>query len=152
MNTVNVLASARRIRESSVREAQAVGLAAFQRSATDQDAADDLGCSRSTIKNVRGREHTLGLDRALEWARVSGGVSLQPALALAGLRAVPIAAVCVGDAEFNTRLAQVALKVAQALQSDNEIDGRELAGMLPDLRQLSDGIDALMRRAAIKAA
>ena len=145
-----------RFRQSSVLEANAEGLAAIQGSRTNLYAADELGWSESTVKNVRNRIN--GLSGELTWlaAYNTGGAFIAPHLtSLLGIRGVPLNATCTTDAGVQTELARVALKVAVALDPSSPGGAVTTAGearaMLGDIDRLQAHMDRIRSLASVAA-
>ena len=149
MIRANVLAPQRRPTENDCRNAFATALAYVQGDDTDQNAADALGWSIGTVRNVRNRTNTLSAKLASDAAWSTSGSFLAPWLARLGLRAVPMDSTCDSDAGTHSKLARLAVKIAVALET-GEIDCREAADMLPEVEEFQAHLDRI-RRLAVQA-
>lgn len=140
MNHVNcnVLLQKRRPSENALRDALAEGLALVQGATTDQDAADLLGWSIGTVRNVRNRHNTATIKIVSDAVHGAGAGFLAPLLALHGLRTVPIGAGKV-DALPLSALLHKLLTASQ----DGNVSAAELVGMralIEDAQAVLDGL------------
>lgn len=146
MSRHNVFAPRRAPGENALRDALAEGLARVQGSHTDLEAADMLGWSIGTVRNVRNRTNSLSVKLLSDGLHNGGGAFIGPFLQLHGRRDVPLDSACDTDAGAHSRLAKLALKIAVALEN-GEIDGAEARDMLPELDEWQAHMDRIRRLA-----
>jgi hypothetical protein len=139
----NVLAPKRRPTENMLRDALAEGLAQVQGAKTDQDAADLLGWSIGTVRNVRNRHNTACVKIVSDAVHGAGPAFLAPLLALHGLRAVPIG----GGKVDALPISALLLKLMTALQ-DGDVCAAELADMRAGIEDVQAVLDDLRQRDA----
>lgn len=148
MLTRNVFARGRRPTENALRDALADGLSRVQGSRTDQDAADMLGWSVGTVRNVRNRANTASVKIVSDAIDGGGAAFIDPLLALHGFRSVPLDASCDTDAGTHPKLAKMAVKIAEALD-DGTITPHEAREMIPELQAWQAVMDRLGTLAAL---
>lgn len=141
----NVLPPKRRPTENALRDALAEGLAQVQGSNTDQDAADLLGWSIGTVRNVRNRKNTACVKIVSDAMHGAGSAFLAPLLALHGLRAVPIGC---GKVEA-LPLSALLHKLIAALQ-DAKVSPAELDDMRAEIEDVQAVLDGLRLMAGVR--
>ena len=149
MNARNVFARNRPPTENTLRDAFADGLSRVQGKMTDLDAADALGWSIGTVRNVRNRTHSISAKVISDALHHAGPAFIAPMLAMHGLRPVPTDATCDTDAGTHCALAKLAVKIAEALD-DGHTTAAEARGMLGELDEFQAHMDRL-RRLAVTA-
>jgi len=92
---------------------------------SDQDVADRLGTSATTINNASNKRGDLGAVTLLRIGKEYGLHRLGPVMALIGGKAASIEAVCTSDAHLPVGAARGQLFLAKAM-SDQRIDDDEI--------------------------
>ena len=150
MQRNNVLLPLSMPTQSSLRRAVAGIIRSVQldHTLTDEEMADEIGCSAGTIGNARNEKSDLNAATLARIGHRYGVERLDPYAALYGARNVPIQA---EDADALPSLAGAVHRLAVA-QSPTSPGGptlihTELLDMLPDLRAAQVAINALICRA-----
>lgn len=134
----NVLPSKRRPTENALRDALAAGLAHVQGAETDTDAADLLGWSVGTVRNVRNRKNTACMKVVSDALYGAGAGFIGPFLALHGLRAVPLEAGKIEALPVSALLHKMIAALADA-----KVSPTEFAGMREEIEQVQAVLDGL---------
>lgn len=117
---------------------------------SDSALADRIGCSASTMRNARNGQTSLDPALLLRIEQEFGPGALDPFLALANSRAVPLPqANALGDPALAIVAALHRIIDVQAASSDGgqRITRRELQAILADLRRGRAALDQLIARA-----
>lgn len=136
------------IRQSAVRDRLAAGLALVQGSASDPDAAADLGWSKGTVANVRNRTNTLSVELMLEAAQRTDGRFLAPLMELIAFRLCRIGADSAPDRAMPRMLTAALLKLTAAVENDDEIKDDELRDAADEIFEGGRIFDTLRDRLA----
>jgi hypothetical protein len=93
---------------------------------SDQDSADQLGCSAATIGNARNEKSDLSPVPMLKIGKEYGLDALQPVAMLIGAKLVPLGAVCSSDRDMPSHAAEGLLFLTKALSDNHKVDDREI--------------------------
>lgn len=150
MGELNVLANSEPVTTKACRRAVAQIIRDLQLThrLTDCDFAEKIGCSVGTVRNARNEETDLSSIWLTRIEQRFGAGSIDPYLALAGSRSVPIDATAASDPLPAMTAAVHRLAVARSPNSPGgarETHG-ELLDMLPDLKTLQQAVSALVCR------
>lgn len=110
----NVLGNVPRLTQSSYRQAVSEtvsGLATSNGALSDQDMAELIGTSKSTVGNARNREGDLSARGLLGIGKAFGPEALNTIMALINAKVVPVEAVCCSAADLD----RIPIEVAEAL-------------------------------------
>ncbi|MFS0736956.1 hypothetical protein ABC347_07890 [Sphingomonas sp. 1P06PA] len=133
---------------SLILEAAGESLSAIRKedSLTFSDLGRALGKSEDRARAYTLAEADMGLVSFISALNTWNGRFANKVLALANCKAVRIQTSEEASKGISTKLAEVSLKVAIALENDGLIDDDELADMAPEIERLGDAIDALRAR------
>lgn len=119
----------------------------------DAELAERLGCSSGTVKNARTEATNLDGVTLANIEYEFGPAALDPFLELGGSRAVPKDVSVDNSLSATMELSQVLhlLIAAQAPLSEGgvQVTNRELAQILPQLRDARQSLDVLIERARV---
>jgi hypothetical protein len=143
------------LRQSSVLQLCADGLALVQGSSRDIDIADDLHWSKTTVSNVRERHHGLTLWLAIEAAAATDFRFLEPLFAAMGKRVVDIdEPTHIEDYTKMSSLAKMVAALAERMAPDSDggsrMTNQEIIGMadtIDDLSLVSNDFNFILRNA-----
>ncbi len=121
--------------------------------ATLKRIRDDDGLSWKEVGRILGKSDDRASDYANALSEMPVGAFLlgckdwngrfaNPALALVGMKLVPVVRRPQGDRTFSVILTRLQLAVNEALENDDEIDDAELAAMQALLEEAGQAIDA----------
>jgi hypothetical protein len=118
---------------------------------TDKELGHFLGKGTDAGKAYRTGFAEMGMVSFLRGCERWNGRFANAALAMIGMKLVPIAARPQSDRSFGVILSRLKLAVDEALENDDQIDDDELAAMRALLDEAGQAIDARRARPALKA-
>ena len=140
---------------SASRTLEALGesLAAIRReeNLTWADLGRVLGKSEDRAASYAGGAGDMGIVSFMLGAREWNGRFANDALALIGMKLVPLDIAEASDRRCATSLTKLLLEMSAALE-DGSIDDRELAGMKASVEAAGQAIDRMRERLAVRAA
>jgi hypothetical protein len=118
---------------------------------TDKEIGHFLGKGVDAGKAYRTGYAEMGFVSFLRGCATWNGRFANDALALIGMKLVPLAARPQSDRKFGVILSRLKLAVDEALENDDEIDDRELDAMRALLDEAGQAIDARRAQPLLKA-
>jgi len=138
----NGLGNARRLTQSSLRQAIATTVSANRNGWSENEMAEQWGVSAGTVGNAQNKNHDLGLMNWLKLGERFGPAGLNTALALVGMKAVRDDECVIDCASIPVEIAQCVPLLIELLAdgdcSDADVRKLEQAGIIGTLAKTAD--------------